>query len=110
MGRSLYIYTISNKVYVGKTVSLKKRWSNHISCARRCATNQYIHRAMRKYGLLMAKNGSKTKLTEEQVLEIFQLYREGEHSQRQIGEMFGISQGQVWRILHRKRWKFLEVS
>lgn len=52
---SFYVYLIhniiNNKVYVGKTKNLKKRWASHISLAKNKATNQYIHRAIRKYGV-----------------------------------------------------------
>ena len=52
----------------------------------------------------MAQNGSGKKITEN-VRKFFQLYR----ILKQIGEMFGIFNNQVWRILHGKRWTFVEV-
>jgi group I intron endonuclease len=52
---NFYVYLIhnikNNKIYVGKTISLKRRWSNHLSFARNKTTNQFIHRAIRKYGV-----------------------------------------------------------
>ena len=49
-----YIYIITNlvsgKMYVGCTqVSLKRRWSQHLSSARK-GSSLAIHRAIRKYG------------------------------------------------------------
>lgn len=49
-----YLYLIvdllNSKVYVGQTVSPKKRWSQHRAYAKREKPIQYIHRAMAKYG------------------------------------------------------------
>lgn len=51
---SFYVYVIhnllNNKIYVGKTKNLKRRWSSHLSFAKGNITNQYIHKAIRKYG------------------------------------------------------------
>jgi group I intron endonuclease len=51
---SFFIYTIhnikNNKIYIGKTKNLKNRWSAHKSLTKNINSNQYIHRAMRKYG------------------------------------------------------------
>ena len=48
-----YLYTITdtlnNKVYVGQTVDFKRRWRDHQWLARN-KQEQYIHRAMAKYG------------------------------------------------------------
>jgi group I intron endonuclease len=50
-----YIYKITNrlngKVYIGQTVNDKKRWTNHKSFAKQDEPVQYIHRAMKKYGV-----------------------------------------------------------
>jgi len=51
-----YVYLIhnikNNKVYVGMTKDIKRRWLSHISNAKDNNINcQYIHKAMRKYGL-----------------------------------------------------------
>lgn len=52
------------------------------------------------------RNGS-TKITEEMVFQIRSLYEKGELAQWQIGEMFGIGQTQVSRIIRGTRWKYL---
>jgi predicted DNA-binding protein (UPF0251 family) len=45
------------------------------------------------------------KLTADQVEEIRRLYAEGLYYQRELGEMFGVSQTQVGRIVRGTRWK-----
>lgn len=49
------IYKITNsvndKVYIGETISLGKRWKQHLSAARVGKSKQYIHNAMRKYNI-----------------------------------------------------------
>jgi len=51
---NFYVYlihnTVNNKVYVGKTMNPKRRWLGHLSFAKHHTGNQYIHKAMRKYG------------------------------------------------------------
>lgn len=51
---NFYVYlihnTVNNKVYVGKTMNPKRRWFGHLSFAKHYTSNQYIHKAMRKYG------------------------------------------------------------
>lgn len=51
----MIIYKITNKIngkiYIGQTVNdLSRRWSQHISCAKRKDTNMSIVNAIRKYG------------------------------------------------------------
>lgn len=50
-----YIYIIQNnknlKIYVGQTINLRQRWSAHKSYAKSNKPNQYIHIAMKKYGI-----------------------------------------------------------
>ena len=51
-----YVYKITNlkngKIYVGKAVNIKKRWSKHKTAAKRQDPNDfsYLHRAMLKHG------------------------------------------------------------
>jgi len=49
------------------------------------------------------KNG-RAKLTEEKVREIRRLYTTGRHSQRELGERFGVIESHVGRIVRREVW------
>jgi group I intron endonuclease len=51
-----YLYkiidTLNNKVYIGQTIDVQKRWCAHKSYAKNPEkTGQYIHRAMAKHGI-----------------------------------------------------------
>jgi len=50
-----YIYKITNKinnkVYIGQTVNIKKRWSQHTAAARSNKPTQIVHHALIKYGI-----------------------------------------------------------
>lgn len=51
-----YLYKITNqlngKIYIGQTVNEKRRWTAHLSYAKKPEeTGQHIHRAMAKYGV-----------------------------------------------------------
>ena len=53
-----YIYTITNtinhKVYVGQSTDYKKRWKQHISCAKSNSGKSHkLYNAMNKYGVEM---------------------------------------------------------
>jgi len=45
-----------------------------------------------------------SKLTEEQILQIYSMAWEGTMTQKQIGEMFNIRQGHVTKIKNGKLW------
>jgi hypothetical protein len=47
------------------------------------------------------------KLTSDQVLSIRALWSTGAHSQKEIGEKFGLTQAQVSNIVLRRHWKHL---
>ena len=51
-----------------------------------------------------SENGM-AKLTEDDAREIRRLYAAGGVTQRELAEMFGITQTNVWYIVHRRAWK-----
>ena len=55
----------------------------------------------------VGKNNSCAKLIESDVKEIRKLYRQG-FSQSHLGRQFGVSQGQIWRIVHRLSWAHID--
>ena len=48
------------------------------------------------------------KLTAEDVREIRQLYASGEHSQRGLARMFGVTQGAIFQMIRRGHWGHVE--
>lgn len=64
------------------------------------ARNRSSHKHVNKGEL----NGGH-KLSKIDVLEIRAIYKTGEYSQKDIGETFGVSQGQIYRIVNYQRWK-----
>jgi hypothetical protein len=50
------------------------------------------------------ENHGSVKLTEEQVLEVRRLRKEG-YKQRELADMFGVSQVQIHNIINRKQWR-----
>ena len=59
------------------------------------------------YGIALAgEDNGYAKLTDNQVREIRQLA--GSKSQRAIAKEFGVHQGSVWRIIHRKSWAHVQ--
>jgi hypothetical protein len=54
----------------------------------------------------------KTRLTDEQVLEIYRLWHEAENrpTQKQLAERFGVDQPIVWRIVHKLAFKWAHKS
>jgi hypothetical protein len=51
-----------------------------------------------------AKNA---KLTEEDIPKIVALLADQKHTQKQIGEMFGVSQRTIWHVATGKKWKHI---
>lgn len=52
------------------------------------------------------RNGE-AKLTEDEVLQIYKLVREGVWTLQEIADRFGVGKSQVFRIKHRESWKHL---
>lgn len=52
-----------------------------------------------------SRRGDNTKLTVDQVREIRRLYATGQYNQHALGRMFGVSNYNIYIIVHRKGWK-----
>lgn len=50
------------------------------------------------------ENNSNSKLTEKGIIEIRKLFNEGILTQKEIGELFGVSKSTISRIKNNKRW------
>ena len=57
------------------------------------------HNCGEKYG--------RSKLTEEQVLEIRRLYAAGDHTQKQLSEKFGTDRSNIGQIVRRVTWRHI---
>jgi hypothetical protein len=47
---------------------------------------------------------SNTKLSNDQIIEIREMYATGSYTQTKLGVLFGVSQHTIWCIVHRKSW------
>ncbi len=52
------------------------------------------------------ENGA-NKLTENEVIKIRKIYKDGGISQKKLGHLFRIGQTQVWHIVNNKQWAWL---
>lgn len=67
-------------------------------------TNDQIRDGTKQFG----EQASRAKLTTKQVEDIRSLHAQRQHTQRDIGRMFGIHQSQVSLIVRRLSWKDAE--
>jgi len=49
----------------------------------------------------------RAKLSEKEVLEIRRLYKTGNYTQKDLGEMFGVDHSHISNIINRKTWKHI---
>ena len=56
----------------------------------------------------MVKNGSNGKLSTDDVVKIRKLYKSGDYLQRELSDLFGVTQNQISRIVNKKRYSWLE--
>src|SRR5690606_14281879 len=63
----------------------------------------------RKHALAMIfKDSKKDRITDSDVLEIRKLYSSGKYSQREIGELYGVSGSHVGFIVNKKVYKHVK--
>jgi len=60
--------------------------------------------AKRRHPILRGEKDPKSKLNNEKVLKIVELYKSGDYSQYQLGEMFGVSRSGILTILRGNSW------
>lgn len=65
--------------------------------------NQWV--IYKKNGIRKGKDNYNTKLTETEVIEIYNLLKENKLSCREIGELYNVSKQTILAILHKKTWK-----
>lgn len=54
------------------------------------------------------QNGSNGKLSTDDVVKIRKLYKSGDYLQRELSDLFGVTQNQTSRIVNKKRYSWLE--
>lgn len=85
------------------------RWNNDINNLDGVTVDENNNRA-KENGLLNPRIGidnGMSKLSEEDVLKIKEIYSNGKHTQKDIGEMYNVSQTAISDIINKKRWKHL---
>lgn len=50
--------------------------------------------------------GTQTKLTSEDVMEIRELYKTGNYTHKQLGDLYGVKRHTITRIINGTRWKY----
>ena len=56
------------------------------------------------------ENNPRSRLTEQQVIQIIELLKTSTLSEKQIGDQFGVSRSAIANINHRKNWKHLSIE
>lgn len=85
--------------------------NNHVSNLEWCTASYNIKHSfeigLNKPSYIKGEKHGCSKLTNEQVLEIRELYSTKNYSQRQLGKKFGVALGLINNIINRKNWKHL---
>jgi len=63
--------------------------------------------AAKKGRMAKGEDNGKSKLTEEEVLEIREMYSEGDWTQQEIADAFDVSNATIYKILKGKTWAWL---
>ena len=69
-----------------------------------------IQDAVQKGRMNRGENNAGSKLQEDQVIEIVNLYKTGNYSQQQLGEMYGVAHTIISGIITGKNWKHLDLD
>lgn len=71
-------------------------------------TRSNNHQDKKKHGTFLEGIRSPlAKLTEQDIRLIFNAYHDGAYFQYELADMFGVSQTEISRIVHKKKWKHL---
>jgi len=73
-----------------------------------CSQKENVHHAwssgLSKPTRLEGLKNGRSKLTEDQVLEIRRLYKTGDYYQKALAKMFDVTRVNIGRIINRKNW------
>jgi NUMOD4 motif/HNH endonuclease len=74
------------------------------------AQNSYHYANVLGHNSAKGEKHGKSKLTETNIVDIVSLLNENKLTHKEIGEAFGVTEHQISRIEHGKRWKHLEYN
>ena len=60
-----------------------------------------------KHGTIIGENHSQNKLKEQDVRMIIYMYRTGEFTQKEIGNIYNVCQGNISAIINKKTWRHI---
>lgn len=116
-GQILSAYRISYEIYMGEIP--KDMCVCHTCDVRSCVNPEHLwigtHAenmadAAKKNRMHPGEQSAQSKLKNEQVIEIVNLYKTGNYSQQQIAEMFGVEHTIISGIITGKNWKHLDID
>jgi len=79
---------------------------NHLFLGTHLENMQDMNKKGRRRDSAGEKNGQ-NKLTEKQVVKIYEMYHSGDYLQKEIGKIFGVDNATISRIIRGKRWSYL---
>lgn len=116
-GQILSAYRLSYEIYTGEITN--DLCVCHSCDIRACVNPNHLwlgtHAenmadAAKKNRMHPGEQSAQSKLKNEQVIEIINLYKTGSYSQQQLGKMFGVEHTQIHQIITGKSWKHLDID
>jgi predicted XRE-type DNA-binding protein len=116
-GQTLSAYRLSYEIYIGEII--QNLCVCHSCDVRACVNPDHLwlgtHAenmadAAQKNRMHPGEKSAQSKLQNEQVIEIVNLYKTGSYSQEKLGNMFGVKHSIISGIITGKNWKHLDLD